>query len=391
MLSGMKRLTNSDLAELTRWRREMHRFPELSGEEVQTAGRVRMALTPLGPDTVETDLGGHGLAALFRGRAARRRVMVRCELDGLPIEELSDAPHRSRHPGKGHLCGHDGHMAVLLGLARVLSRARFDHLDVVLLFQPAEETGAGAAAVLAQERFRALAPDCALSLHNVPGAPLGQVGLASGPVNCASRGMRVQLTGKTAHASQPETGASPGLALAAITQGLAAMLRGTPQDTDFRMATVTHLSMGERAFGVAPGAGELWATLRTRTDAAMQGLVARAEALVRDAAEGLGVTIAYHDVFPGSVNDPGLTDLAREALRDSGLQVTPGDLPMRWSEDFGRYAEICPTLMLFPGAGVDTPALHNPDYDFPDDLIAVGTQAFLAILTRLDAEADPLS
>ena len=380
----MMRLTNSDLTELTNWRRKMHMFPEISGEEAETAARVVAALEPLGPDLIETGLGGHGVAALFRGRDAKQRVMIRCELDALPIEELSDAPHRSQVPGKGHLCGHDGHMAVLMGLARLLSRERFDHLDVLLLFQPAEETGAGAAAVLAEERFCVLAPDCALSLHNVPGEPLGQVSLAAGPVNCASRGMRVRLAGKTAHASQPETGVSPGLALAEITQGLAAMLRGTPAEADFRMATVTHMSMGEQAFGVAPGAGEIWATLRTLTDEGMADLVGDAEGLVHRAAEELGVTIDYHDVFPASVNDADLTALARDALSDTGLTLTDTPLPMRWSEDFGRFAEICPTVMLFPGSGCETPALHNPDYDFPDDLIAIGVDMFSAILTRLD-------
>lgn len=385
----MKRLSNSDLAELTNWRREMHRFPEISGEEAETAARVVAALKPLAPDLIETGLGGHGVAALFRGHHATQRVMIRCELDALPIEELSHAAHRSQVPGKGHLCGHDGHMAVLMGLARLLSRARFAHLDVILLFQPAEETGAGAAAVLAEDRFRALAPDCALSLHNVPGEPLGQVSLAAGPVNCASRGMRVRLTGKTAHASQPETGVSPGLAMAAITQGMAAMLRGTPAEADFRMATVTHVSMGEQAFGVAPGAGELWVTLRSLTDASMAALVAEAEALVHGAAEGLGVTIDYHDVFQASVNDADLVAQAREALADTSLTLTEHALPMRWSEDFGRFAEICPTIMLFPGSGRGTPALHNPDYDFPDDLIAIGVEMFSAVLNRLDALRSP--
>ncbi len=385
----MYRMSNSDLAELTAWRREMHRWPEISGEEAETARRVTAALAPLGPDHVETGLGGHGVAALFRAAGeSRNTVLLRCELDALPIEELSDAEHRSQIPGKGHLCGHDGHMAIMLGLARQLSRQRFAHLDIILLFQPAEETGAGAAAVLADGRFQELQPDLALSLHNVPGQPLGEIALIDGPVNCASRGMKVTFTGRTAHASQPETGRSPGLALAEAVTGFAAMLRGTPQDPGFRMATVTHASLGEKTFGIAPGTGEIWATLRSLTNDGMAALISEAEALVSQSAtrHGLDVSWSYHDVFDACMNDPALTKFALSALKHAGFSITKGQLPMRWSEDFGRFAEIAPTVMLFPGSGINTPALHNPDYDFPDDLIRICTEAFMTILNRLDAE-----
>ncbi|NRP11684.1 putative hydrolase YxeP [Aliiroseovarius sp. xm-m-379] len=382
----MYQMPDEDLVELTRWRREMHRWPELSGQERETARRVVEVLTPLGPDHIETGLGGHGVAAVFRGAGKiRHRVMLRCELDGLPIEERSDAPHRSQFPGRGHLCGHDGHMAILIGVARTLARRRFEGLDVILLFQPAEETGAGAKAVLADGRLQRLAPDFALSLHNVPGRVLGEIGLKAGPVNCASRGMRVAFNGCTAHASQPETGRSPGLAMAEVISGFAAMAVGAPSDPDFRMATVTHASLGEKTFGIAPGAGEVWVTLRTLTNEAMGALVGDAEALVSDVAkaQGLSVNWSYQDVFAGCENDPALTGQVKGAVESAGFVVSDGGLPMRWSEDFGVYSEIAQTVMLFVGSGVDTPALHNPDYDFPDALIRIGTEAFLASLNAL--------
>ncbi|MDA5094433.1 amidohydrolase [Aliiroseovarius sp. KMU-50] len=383
----MYRMNNSDLSELTDWRREMHRWPELSGEEEQTARRVVEALAPLVPDLIETGVGGHGVLALFGSQhASRQRVLLRCELDALPIEDLSRVSHHSQTPGKGHLCGHDGHMAILMGIARNLSRQRLEWLDVILLFQPAEETGAGAQAVLEDGRLRAMEPDIALSLHNVPGQPLGEIGLASGPVNCASRGMKVTFTGRTAHASQPETGYSPGLALSEVIARLASMTRGAPDAPDFGMATVTHVDLGEKTFGIAPGSGEVWVTLRSLTDEGMEGLAAEAEALMTDraAAHHLTVDWSYHDVFAGCVNHPDLTAQADTALRDAGFTVTKGILPMRWSEDFGRYGEIAQSVMLFPGSGVETPALHNPDYDFPDDLIRIGAKAFMAILNRLN-------
>lgn len=141
-------LTNSDLVELIELRHRLHRRPEISGEERATAAEIVAALEPTRPDGIVTGLGGHGVAAIYEGREPGPTVMVRAELDALPIEELSDLPHRSQVPGKGHLCGHDGHMTILAGLARGLGRARPQRGRAVLLFQPAEETGAGAAAVM---------------------------------------------------------------------------------------------------------------------------------------------------------------------------------------------------------------------------------------------------
>ena len=250
----MYRMTNSDLAELTAWRREMHRWPELSGEEKETARRVVDALSGLEPDQIETDVGGHGVVALFGAKAtARHRIILRCELDGLPIEDLSDAPYRSQVPGKGHLCGHDGHMAILLGVARTLSRHPLETTDVILLFQPEEETGAGARAVLEDGRLQILKPDFALSLHNVPGQTLGEIGLVAGPVNCASRGMKVSFSGRTAHASQPETGRSPALAMAEVLTRFASMAQGSPNDPGFRMADCDPCGHGRKSLWGCPG------------------------------------------------------------------------------------------------------------------------------------------
>ncbi|MDP3379657.1 MAG: M20/M25/M40 family metallo-hydrolase, partial [Brevundimonas sp.] len=192
-------LTNRDIAELTDWRRELHRFPEVSRDEAGTAARVVAALGALGPDQVLTGLGGHGVAAVFTGRDPGPTVLFRAELDALPIEELSDAPHRSTIPGKGHLCGHEGHMTLLMGLGRLLARNRPARGRVVLLFQPAEEDGSGAAAVVADPAFAAIKPDWAFAIHNLPGLPLGHGALSAGVVNCASLGLKTTLTGKTAH------------------------------------------------------------------------------------------------------------------------------------------------------------------------------------------------
>ncbi len=375
-------LTNHDLVELTEWRRRLHRMPELSGEEAGTAREVEALLASAGADRIVTGLGGHGVAGIFEGREPGPTVMVRAELDGLPIEELSDAPHRSAVPGKAHLCGHDGHMAILAALARGLGRRRPRRGRAVLMFQPAEENGSGAAAVVADPRFDGIAPDLAFALHNLPGMPFGRAAIIEGPVSCASRGMRVVLTGKTAHASMPEFGVSPVNAMARLMPALTALGSGGPMDEGFAMVTVTHARIGEPAFGIAPAHGEIWATLRTLTDAGMEGLRSRAESLAEEAARehGLGVRIAYHDVFTHCENAPEAVAHLRRALDAEGVPHDRGNLPMRPSEDFGHFGARAPAAMFFLGAGESYPSLHNPDYDFPDDLIAIGARVFMRAL-----------
>ncbi|WP_201863297.1 amidohydrolase [Microvirga soli] len=378
-------LTNQDMVELVAFRRKLHSKPELSRQEADTAREVQAFLKATHPDWALTDLGGHGIAAVYEGREPGPTVMVRAELDGLPIQEISDAPHRSATPGKGHLCGHDGHMAILAALARELGRQRPQCGRAILMFQPAEEDGSGAAAVVADPRFRQIAPDFAFALHNVPGLPFGQVALTEGPVNCASRGMRIVLTGKTAHASMPETGLSPVNVVAQLMPQLTALGRGGPMEEGFSMVTVTHARIGEPAFGVAPAHGEIWATLRTLTDSGMEELCASAEQLVLSAAreQGLGVEVSYDDIFHHCENAPEAVAHLRQALDAEGVSYDRGDLPIRASEDFGRFGQKAPAAMFFLGAGEKHPSLHNPDYDFPDDLIPIGARVFMRTIRNL--------
>ncbi|MYM56202.1 amidohydrolase [Thalassovita mangrovi] len=376
---------NADIVALTDWRHELHRHPELSGQEAATAQRVTDMLAPTNPDRVLTGLGGHGVAAVYEGTEDGPAILLRCELDALPIEELGDRPYRSEVPGKGHLCGHDGHMAILAGVARWLAANRPLRGRVILLFQPAEEDGSGAARVIADPRFADIKPDYALSLHNMPGLPLGHAALETGPMACASRGMRITLTGRTAHASQPETGVSPVAAMSRLMPLLTGLGRGgAPADPDFSLATVTHARIGEPAFGVAPGQAELWVTLRTQSDAKMAALVAQAEAAVVEAAaaDGLTHSVDYHDVFRDCVNDAEAVELMAAALRAENIPLEPGRLPMRASEDFGRFGDHAKSAMMLLGSGTGCAALHNPDYDFPDSLIAVGARIFVQCLRQ---------
>lgn len=378
-------LRNSDIAELTALRRELHRFPEVSGEEAATARRIQAELEPLLPDRLVTRLGGHGLAAVFEGAKPGPTVLFRCELDALPIVETGNPPHRSTISGKGHLCGHDGHMAIMAGLARLLSRQRPARGRAVLLFQPAEETGAGAAAVLDDPEFEPVTQDFAFSLHNMPGLPLGAVGLAEGPVNCASRGLALTLSGKPAHASNPASGVSPMAALSTLMPDLTGLSEGTLPGEDFALVTVTHVRMGEPAFGIAPGEATLFATLRTLTDDRMEALAGRALTLIQSTARAHGLTARHRfdDVFHHCENDAEATAILRRALDNLGMAHDASGQPWSASEDFGRFGQVARSAMFLLGAGTDHAALHNPDYDFPDDLIAPGMRIFEAVARDL--------
>ena len=173
-------LTNSDLIELTAFRRELHRHPEVSGEERETARTIVAALTSLNPTRILTELGGHGVAAVFDSGTDGPTVLFRAELDALPIQEINDIPWASQVAGKSHVCGHDGHMTMLLALGRMLSRKPVAKGRVVLMFQPAEEDGSGAKAVVADPAYDNIQPDLAFAIHIEPGRPFGFVSTCAG-------------------------------------------------------------------------------------------------------------------------------------------------------------------------------------------------------------------
>ncbi|MCJ9674287.1 MULTISPECIES: amidohydrolase [unclassified Neorhizobium] len=373
-------LSNQDVIELTAWRRKLHAMPEISGEEIATAAEVQGFLADTKPDRIVTGLGGTGVAVIYDSGLPGPTVLFRAELDALPIEEIGTPDHRSKIPGKGHMCGHDGHMTMLASLGRQFGREKPKRGRVILLFQPAEETGAGAAAVIADEKFQELAPDYSFSLHNMPGLPLGHAWLKEGIVNCASRGLKIVLSGRTAHASMPETGISPVPAVATLMPALTALSQGSIATGDMVLATVTHASVGEPAFGIAPGHAEAWVTLRTMTDGQMQALTTRAEDLVREVAAvgGLGYAMDYHDIFGHCENHAEAAALLRAAMESEGISREAGET-MRGSEDFGRFATVSKSAMFFLGAGENMPNLHNPNYDFPDDLIPIGTKIFMRV------------
>ncbi len=372
-------MTPQRRAWLVALRHGLHAAPEVSGAEHQTAARIHAELKALGADEILTGLGGTGLAAVFDSGRDGPTLAVRCELDALPIPEEAGLSYASQVPGKAHLCGHDGHMTMVVGVAAALADQRPGKGRVVLIFQPAEETGEGARAYRQAEAFARISPDIILSLHNLPGLALGEVELPGAAANCASRGARIRLLGRTSHAAAPQDGVSPAGALSTLMADLAALGQGGALcDDSYALSTVTHASLGEPTFGVSPGIAELWVTLRTVTDVGMERLQAALTQQVKTRAEAAGLKseITYHDVFEACVNAPEAVGLIEAACHANDVVIRRVDAPQAFSEDFGQFAKSAQAAMFWLGAGEDHPRLHNPDYDFPDALIPIGTGIF---------------
>lgn len=372
------------MTDLTAFRHALHRAPDLSGQEAATARTIRTALGATGPDMILDGLGGHGLAASYDGTAPGPTIVLRCELDALPIAEMAGRAHGSVIPGQAHLCGHDGHMAILVGVARYLGATRPARGRVVLLFQPAEETGAGGPAIACDPRFVALRPDMAFAMHNMPGLPLGSIAVAPGPAACASVGLDITLHGRTAHAGQPETALSPAPVIAALMDWVARFPPAPQIGPDFRLATLCHASIGAPAFGIAPGDGRALVALRTAQDDALAALETECRALVDQIAAQAGLLVSYarHEAFPATFNAPDAAAIVARAAACLGLPRAPFGLPMRPSEDFGALSSLCPVALFFLGAGEQTAPLHDPRYDFPDALTEPAIALWLAIIAQ---------
>lgn len=373
------------LESLATLRRTLHRHAELSGQESGTAALVREFIRHHAPCAeIVTGLGGSGLAFCYPGRADGPTVMFRAELDALPISETSALAHHSRTAGVAHKCGHDGHMAILAGLGVLLHRHPPRRGRAVLLFQPAEETGAGALQIVNDPRFARLSPDLIFALHNVPGHRAGEILVKKGAFTCASVGMRIGLSGKSAHASHPEQGLSPATAMCEIMRRLPLLPEAVAMK-GFGLVTLVHARLGEEAVGTAPGEGRVLATLRAETNEDLERLKKRAveTAGACARAECLGWTVEWKEYFAAGINDAHAVDAIVRAATESGLEVDWLAKPFRWSEDFGRFSSKIPGAMFALGAGEQSAALHSPDYDFPEKLIEPGLKVFWNIVDRL--------
>ena len=370
--------------QLVELRKTLHRHPELSGKEAQTASRIKKFLKETRPDQLMEKLGGNGLLALFDSGQPGPEMLLRCDTDALPIQEVNDFAHRSENEGVAHKCGHDGHTAIMAGVATLLGRHRPKTGRVALLFQPDEETGRGAEKVLHDEAFAALKPDLVFALHNLPGFDEKAVVVKDGPFASASKGMIITLKGKSSHAAQPEQGNSPVRVVTGLLDGLPNIPNLKESFEDFCLVTVIHARLGEKAFGTSPGEAVVMATLRSYLDEDMEKLTAMAEYLVDHLCRKYDITceVQYTEVFPATVSDPEALKLVKNAARQNQSQLLEIDEPFRWSEDFGHFTLKYPGALFGIGAGKDHPGLHNNHYDFNDRIIETGINIFMHIIRQ---------
>lgn len=375
-----------NIDELVRFRKELHRHPELSCNEFKTAERVKNFLQQFKPDLLIEKLGGTGIAAVYEGKQSGKTVLIRCELDALPIHEINNFEHRSVTDGVAHKCGHDGHATIVCGVAAMLHGQRPEKGRVVLLFQPAEENGRGAAAILADEKFKTILPDYVFALHNLPGFSENEIVIKSGSFTTAVNSIIIRLQGKTAHAGEPHKGINPALAIAEITQQLLQLTVSDIRNDDFCLVTPVYMHMGELAYGISAGAGETHFTIRCRNNEQMLKLEKQAEHIANQVAKKhqLEIALSWTESFFANQNNKQAVVWIREAAQECNLNIFETDVPFGWGEDFGLFTEKFDGAMFGMGAGENMPALHNPDYDFPDAIIPAGIKIFHSIIQKVN-------
>lgn len=360
----------------------LHAHPELSGQEALTNKILNEWVKQTRPDLLIEKIGGYGLAAVYKGARPGKRILIRGDIDALHIPEPNNMEYRSQNLGVSHKCGHDGHATILCGLAQWLGEQRPDQGEVVLLFQPAEETGQGAKAILDDPQFEQIKPDVAYGLHNLPGFDKGKIMVREGCFAAASFGLKLCFDGRTAHASQPETGHSPSELLAQLIHLLEKkrdLLKEVKPLTTF---VITHAILGEETFGVAPGHAEIWLTLRSYDDRNLQLMATQIIELCRAKAKDylFDFDFSEHEDFAATNSHPDCVHTIEQAAQNLELKLGHLSEPFRWSEDFGRFGSVCPIGFFGLGSGIDQPALHNPEFDFPDDILETGMTMFWEII-----------
>ena len=370
------------MEEIVKLRHLLHSIAEPSGSEKETNKVLCDWIRTTSPDLLIENVGGYGIIALYKGIKPGKRVMLRADIDALYIPENGDLEYKSCHDGISHRCGHDGHAAMLCGIAAELGKKRPEKGEVMLVFQPAEETGQGAAAVIADKAFQDLKPAMAFGLHNIPGFDHGTICLRKGCFAAASFGMKISLEGATAHASQPEKGLSPSIALAKLTTALEQKRSEWSKHQPLTTFVITHAELGEKSFGIAPGLAEIWLTLRSFDDQCLDKLKNEILEAASSIAQNHKLTIKHsiHEAFSATVSDERCFEIVEKAAQAAALPTLYLDQPFRWSEDFGRYAEICPIAFFGLGSGLNQPPLHDQHYNFPDAVIPYGVQIFMNII-----------
>ncbi len=367
--------------EIVRYRHALHAHPELSGEEKSTHNLIVDFLQKCNPTQLYSHVGGFGVVAAF-GEKGAPCVVLRADIDALPIQEETVIPYRSEQKGVAHKCGHDGHTAILLAVAERIARHPVK-CTVLLLFQPAEETGEGAARVWSSGILQGYSPRAIYGLHNLPGFPKSCLVFKDNTFAAASVGWVIRLQGRQTHAAFPELGLNPALAVAEIiSEVLARNLRPEVGEAQFHQATLIHARIGEVAFGTAAGDAVVMFTLRAFTNCEMRLWKEQLCQLLQQIAErhGLKSEWEWREPFMATENHPAAMERLRQVAQENGFSFQEIQQPFRWSEDFSLYLTNCEGAFFGIGSGEETPELHHPDFDFPDGIIPTAADFFEKLL-----------
>ena len=388
-------------------RRDIHAHPELCYEEVRTSDLVAAKLTEWGIPHLR-GLGKTGVVGIVHGRDGGqngRAIGLRADMDALPMTEFNRFAHASRHAGKMHACGHDGHTAMLLAAAQHLAQHRAFDGTVYLIFQPAEEGGGGARAMIEDGLFERFPMEAVFGMHNWPGLPVGQMAVSPGPVMASSNEFRITITGKGGHAALPHMGIDPVPVACQIVQGFQTILTRNKKPVDAGVISVTMIHAGE-ATNVIPDSCEIQGTVRTFSFEVLDLIERR----MREIAQGLAATFGagcefqFHRNYPPTINSVYEADFARRVMADIvGPANAIAQEPVMGAEDFAYMLLDKPGAYCFiangdgahrgryEGGGHDAGpcTLHNPHYDFNDELIPLGATYWVRLAEQWLAHQPP--
>lgn len=387
----------------TETRRDIHAHPELRFEELRTSTLIAERLKALGY-AVETGLGKTGVVGLLHGTRPStlptKMIGLRADMDALPIHEQNAFEHASKHPGKMHACGHDGHVAMLLGAAQELSENRDFSGSVALIFQPAEEGGAGALRMIEDGLFQKYPCDAVFAMHNWPNLPSGEFAAHAGPVMASSNQFSVTIRGKGAHAAMPDLGVDPIIIAAQLIQAYQTIISRTCKPVDAAVLSVTKIHAGE-AINAIPDQATLEGTVRTFSVDTLDLIEQQFKQLTNSLcqAHGAQVDVLFKREYPPTINTPSMAQLAQKAISHlpSKPSVHSNLPPSMGAEDFSYMLLQKPGAYLWignghgdhraHGHGLGPCTLHNPNYDFNDNIIPLGVQAWCAIVQHFLSDA----
>jgi amidohydrolase len=370
--------------ELTAIRRDLHAHPELGLEVPRTAEVVAGLLAGWGIE-VHRGVGGHGVVGVLRQGNGPGAIGLRADMDALPISEATGVAYSSRTPGRMHACGHDGHTAMLLGTARYLAATRAFQGTVNFIFQPGEEGAGGALAMLADGLFQRFPCDQIYALHNRPGSPVGQFSIAPGPAMAGGAFFDIAITGKGAHGARPEASIDPVHAACQIGTALQSVVARNLPPFEMAVLSVTQIHAGD-AYNVIPQTAFMRGTARAMTRATLEKIEVALRRVVAGVGLAMGaeVVVDYRVIFAPLVNGPEQARIIADAAADvvGEANVDRRKPPTSGSEDFSFMIEQVPGAYINLGNGEASAPIHNPQYNFDDDVIPFGAAMFARVVER---------